>query len=216
MQLNFIYTLPRLWVLVSTVRICFSSISLTSNSLVSQASLLPSLPNFFLLEIASSCAQWKTSLKICQLCSAPLSLRAVSQGILLNISLKSWKSAFLKFRGLTLLLTWFTFFRTRVSDSLRHLPPSLQGYHYQESLLQSVPLNYTLNYIVRMYNLQSLLSILPATTDNREILYFDIQDDDREDLIFLDNTTTMWSSIFIILKTQSILCYCMMSILEIC
>ncbi|KAK4827741.1 hypothetical protein QYF61_021202, partial [Mycteria americana] len=37
---------------------------------------------------------WRVSLKICQLCSAPLSLRAVSQGILLTNSLKSWKFAF--------------------------------------------------------------------------------------------------------------------------
>ncbi|KAK4806259.1 LOW QUALITY PROTEIN: hypothetical protein QYF61_013403 [Mycteria americana] len=41
--------------------------------------------------------------KIFQLCSAPLSLRAVSQGFLLTNSLKSWKFAFLKFRVLTLL-----------------------------------------------------------------------------------------------------------------
>ncbi|KAK4829838.1 hypothetical protein QYF61_006848, partial [Mycteria americana] len=49
-------------------------------------------------KIKSSCALWKESLKICQLCSAPLSLRTVSQGVLLTNYLKSWKFVFLKFR----------------------------------------------------------------------------------------------------------------------
>ncbi|KAK4827421.1 hypothetical protein QYF61_017859 [Mycteria americana] len=68
------------------------------------AGLFPSLPDFLHLGPESSCALWRASLKICQLCSAPLSLRAVSQGILLTNSLKSWKFAFLKFRVLTILL----------------------------------------------------------------------------------------------------------------
>ncbi|KAK4828014.1 hypothetical protein QYF61_022791, partial [Mycteria americana] len=68
------------------------------------AGFFPSLPDFLHLGPESSCALWKASLKICQLCSAPLSLRAVSQGILLTNSLKSWKFAFLKFRVLTILL----------------------------------------------------------------------------------------------------------------
>ncbi|KAK4811032.1 hypothetical protein QYF61_015736 [Mycteria americana] len=57
--------------------------------------LLPSFPDFLHLGIESSCSP---SLKICQFCSAPLSLRAVSQGVLLTNSLNSWKFAFLKFR----------------------------------------------------------------------------------------------------------------------
>ena len=48
----------------------------------------------------SSCALRKASLKICQLCSTPLSLKTVSQGGLL----KSWKLTFLKFSILMLLL----------------------------------------------------------------------------------------------------------------
>ncbi|KAK4824166.1 hypothetical protein QYF61_011293 [Mycteria americana] len=72
--------------------------SLTSRSQLSHASLLPSFPDFLHLGIESSCDLWTASLKICQLCSAPLSLRAVSQGVLLTNSLKRWKFAFLKFR----------------------------------------------------------------------------------------------------------------------
>ncbi|KAK4827891.1 hypothetical protein QYF61_022314 [Mycteria americana] len=56
--------------------ISFLPFSLTS----SHASPLPSFPDFLHLGIKSSWALWKASLKICQLCSAPLSLRAVSQG----------------------------------------------------------------------------------------------------------------------------------------
>ncbi|KAK4810863.1 hypothetical protein QYF61_008835 [Mycteria americana] len=67
------------------------------------AGLFPSLPDFLHLGIKSSCALWKASLKICQLCSTPLSLRTVSQGVPLTNSLKSWKFAFLKFRVLTIL-----------------------------------------------------------------------------------------------------------------
>ncbi|KAK4813629.1 hypothetical protein QYF61_014389, partial [Mycteria americana] len=78
--------------------------SLTSRSRLSHAGLFPSLPDFLHLGTESSCTLWKASLKICQLCSAPLSLRTISQGILLNNSLKSWKFAFLKFGVLTILL----------------------------------------------------------------------------------------------------------------
>ncbi|KAK4823689.1 hypothetical protein QYF61_005755 [Mycteria americana] len=53
---------------------------LTSRSRLSHGSLLPSFPDFLHLGIESSCALWKASLKICQLCSAPLSPKAVSQG----------------------------------------------------------------------------------------------------------------------------------------
>ncbi|KAK4810922.1 hypothetical protein QYF61_013330 [Mycteria americana] len=79
--------------------ISFLPFSLTS----SHARLLLSFPDFLHLGIKSSCALWKASLKICQLCSAPLSLRTVSQGVLLTNPLNSWKFAFLKFRVLTLL-----------------------------------------------------------------------------------------------------------------
>ncbi|KAK4814468.1 hypothetical protein QYF61_018986 [Mycteria americana] len=78
--------------------------SLTSMSQLSHAGLFSSLPDFLHLGTESSCALWKASLKICQLCSAPLSLRTVSQGVLLTNSLKTWKFAFLKFRILTMLL----------------------------------------------------------------------------------------------------------------
>ncbi|KAK4826321.1 hypothetical protein QYF61_007406 [Mycteria americana] len=58
----------------------FLPFSLTSRSQLIHARLLPSFPDFLHLGIESSCTLWKASLKICQLCSAPLSLRAVSQG----------------------------------------------------------------------------------------------------------------------------------------
>jgi len=64
-----------------------------------------------------------------QLCSAPLSLRTISQGVLLTNSLKSWKFAFLKFSVLTILLTFPIFLRTVNSTNARslqlRLPPSL-------------------------------------------------------------------------------------------
>ena len=70
--------------------------SLTNRSQLSHTSLLPSLPDFPHLDLESSCALRKASLKICQLCSTPLSWRTDSQGVLLTNSLKSWKMAFLK------------------------------------------------------------------------------------------------------------------------
>ncbi|KAK4827482.1 hypothetical protein QYF61_018782, partial [Mycteria americana] len=71
----------------------FLPFCLTSRSQLIHASLLSSFPDFLHLRIENSCALWKVSLKMCQLCSATLSLRAVSQGILLTYSLKSWKTA---------------------------------------------------------------------------------------------------------------------------
>ncbi|KAK4824038.1 hypothetical protein QYF61_009629 [Mycteria americana] len=58
--------------------ISFLHFSLSRRSLLSHAGLLPSLPDFLHVEIESCCALRKMSLKRCQLCSAPLSLRAVS------------------------------------------------------------------------------------------------------------------------------------------
>ncbi|KAK4806804.1 hypothetical protein QYF61_005600 [Mycteria americana] len=57
----------------------FRFLSFTRRSLLSQAGLLPSLPDFLHMGIERSSALRKMSLKSCQLCSAPLSLRAVSQ-----------------------------------------------------------------------------------------------------------------------------------------
>ena len=96
-------------------------------SQLSHASLLPSLPDFLHLGIESSCALWKASLKIClcHLCPTPLFLRAVSQGIPLTNSLKSWNFAFLKFRVLTWLFTWWISLRTVNSSSLWSLQPRL-------------------------------------------------------------------------------------------
>ncbi|KAK4806919.1 LOW QUALITY PROTEIN: hypothetical protein QYF61_012640 [Mycteria americana] len=56
--------------------ISFLHFSLTKRSLLSHAGLLPSLPDFLHMGIESSCVLRKMSLKSCQLCSAPLSLRA--------------------------------------------------------------------------------------------------------------------------------------------
>ncbi|KAK4810548.1 hypothetical protein QYF61_004511 [Mycteria americana] len=60
--------------------ISFLRCTLSRRSLLSHAGLLPSLPDFLHMRTESSCTLRKTSLKSCQLCSAPLSLRAVSQG----------------------------------------------------------------------------------------------------------------------------------------
>ncbi|KAK4831119.1 LOW QUALITY PROTEIN: hypothetical protein QYF61_015422 [Mycteria americana] len=67
----------------------------------------------FLLFSLTSTSQLShaASLKICQLCSAPLSLRTISQRVLLTNYLKSWKFAFLKFRVLTILLACPILFR---------------------------------------------------------------------------------------------------------
>ncbi|KAK4828977.1 hypothetical protein QYF61_001633 [Mycteria americana] len=95
--------------------------SLTSMSRLSHASLFPSLPDFLHLGTESSCALWKASLKICQLCSAPLSLRTISQGVLLTNSLNSWKFAFLKFRVLTIVLACPISLRTATVETDRSL-----------------------------------------------------------------------------------------------
>jgi len=60
--------------------------SLTSKSRLSHDGLLPSLHDFLHPGTKSSCALWKASLKICQLCSTALSLRTVSQGVLMTNS----------------------------------------------------------------------------------------------------------------------------------
>ena len=99
--------------------------SLTSRSWLSHVGLLPSLTDFLHMETQSSCTLWKASLKICQLCSAPLSPKAVSQGFLLTNSLKSWKSAFRKFRVLILLFAWPLSLRTANSTSAWSLQSSL-------------------------------------------------------------------------------------------
>lgn len=94
---------------------CFHSLWISFfafRSLLSHASVLPSLPYFMLLGISTSYALWKTFLKTCQLWSAPLYQGSVYQGILLTIFLKSWKFAFLKFRSLTVLCTWSISLRT--------------------------------------------------------------------------------------------------------
>lgn len=54
---------------------------------------------------------------MCQLCSAPLSLRAVSHGVLLPDSLNSWTFASQKFRVLTLLFSWPRSLRAANSSS---------------------------------------------------------------------------------------------------
>lgn len=51
-------------------------------SQLSNASAMPSFPDFLHPRIGCSWALWKLSLKICQLCPALLSLRTVSQGVL--------------------------------------------------------------------------------------------------------------------------------------
>lgn len=85
----------------------FLPFSLTSSPFSSLLdSCLPCLI-FLCLEIISSCALWRTSFLICQLCCSPLSLRAVSLAFVLAI-----------FRGLTLLLTWLTSLRTANSTSV--------------------------------------------------------------------------------------------------
>lgn len=67
--------------------ISFLSFNLTCRSLLS---FLPALLNFLLWEMQSSYAFNKTSLKGCQLCSVPLSLRTISEEILSNNSLHRW------------------------------------------------------------------------------------------------------------------------------
>lgn len=83
--------------------IFFLLFRLTSRSRFSHASLLPSFPDFLHLGMESSCTLKKASINICQLCSAPLPIRTISQGVLLTNSLKSWNLDFPKFSILILL-----------------------------------------------------------------------------------------------------------------
>ena len=95
----------------------FLPCSLTSRSQISYAGLFPSFPDFLHLGIESSCALWKASLKICQLCSAPLSLRAVSQRVLLTNS-EELQVFFPKTQVLTLLFAWPISLRTKIAASV--------------------------------------------------------------------------------------------------
>ncbi|KAK4821329.1 hypothetical protein QYF61_018234 [Mycteria americana] len=103
--------------------ISFLPFSLTSRFQLSHDGLLPSFPDFLHPGIKSSCTLWKVSLKICQLCSAPLSLRAVSQGVLLTNFLNSWQFAFLKFRAAFSCLCFSrSFSGLELPDFKPHLP----------------------------------------------------------------------------------------------
>lgn len=81
-------TLPRSPSHVFTV--CASPVPLVSPAGPSSAILGSSLPHLLFPGITGSGVPWKISLKICQLCSAPLSLSTASQGIAFTVSLKSW------------------------------------------------------------------------------------------------------------------------------
>ena len=83
--------------------ILFLLSSLTSRSQFRHACLLPSFPDFLHQEMENSCALKKASLKACQICSTPLSLRTDSQEVLWTKLLKSWHLAFLKLSFLILL-----------------------------------------------------------------------------------------------------------------
>ncbi|KAK4812272.1 LOW QUALITY PROTEIN: hypothetical protein QYF61_012947, partial [Mycteria americana] len=74
---------------------CLCSSLLLSSLTSIHAGLFPSLPDFLHLGTESSCTFWKASLKICQLCFAPLSLRTISQGVILTNSLKSCSTSLL-------------------------------------------------------------------------------------------------------------------------
>lgn len=69
------------------------------------ATLLPSLPCFLNIRMNSSCALRKMSLNSFQLSSAPLSLRAVSQGVPSTNYLSNWKFALWRFMVLTVHFT---------------------------------------------------------------------------------------------------------------
>lgn len=86
--------------------IFFFPCSLTIRSGVICADILSSFPDFLHVGIESSCTLWKAFLKICQLWSAPSSLKTVFQGILLNNSLNSWKVAFLNWVKVWAFLSW--------------------------------------------------------------------------------------------------------------
>lgn len=78
------YTLPRRSVPAST-SFSFLPFSLVSKSSLSHTTLLPSFLNFLHMNIKSSCTPLKTSLRLCQLCSVPLSRRAFSWRVLLAV-----------------------------------------------------------------------------------------------------------------------------------
>lgn len=111
-----LYTLPRRLVSTST-SFSFLPFSLTRRPWLNHTSLLSSFLNFVHMNIKSSCIPWKTSLSVCQLCSAPLSQKVVSQRVLLTDSLNNWNYTFVKFRMLTLLFTWCISLRTKNSNS---------------------------------------------------------------------------------------------------
>ena len=73
----------------------------------------------------SHCALRRVSLKSCQLCSVPMPLRTVSQGIPLSSSLSSQKFALLKHRVLALLFARPTFFKITNSTKAWSLQPRL-------------------------------------------------------------------------------------------
>lgn len=104
--------LPRPYISTSTV-CTFPSylLSLTSMSFLRHASFLPSLLDFFCWVSESSYALRKEFLKSCRLCSVPVSLRTVSQGIPSSNSLNKQKWSLLQFRVLTLLFARPTFLR---------------------------------------------------------------------------------------------------------
>lgn len=86
--------------------ISFLDFSLIRTSFLTHVLPSPSLFYFLHGGIGSACTPRKMFLKSCELCSVPLSLRAVFQSIPYTSSLSKWKSALLKFSLLTLLLIW--------------------------------------------------------------------------------------------------------------
>ena len=95
----------------------FLLFSLTSRSWFSHASLLLHFPDLLHWGMENYCSLRKASLKICQLCSAPLPVKTVSQGVLFIESQKNWKLAFLKFSILILLIPCLIFLWSMNSNS---------------------------------------------------------------------------------------------------
>jgi len=97
--------------------------------------------NFFYWMMESCCALRRVSLKSCQLCSVPMPLRTVSQGIPSSNSLSSLKFALLKFRVLTLLFARLAFFK--ITNSFRawslqpRLPPILTSVMRSSALVST-------------------------------------------------------------------------------
>lgn len=87
-------------IFLSTACTC---LSYPSRSLLSHASFLPPPLDFLCQGMESSCAFRKVSLKSCQLCSIPKSLRTAFQGIPSSNLLNRWKFTFLNISVLTLL-----------------------------------------------------------------------------------------------------------------